>query len=276
MNTSNVLLHNGDGSNTELELGGNRSLLDVVQLSKNFGGIRALDEVTFSVEEGSIVSMIGPNGAGKTTFINVVTGVYPPLGGEVYFQGQNITRLPAHTITSLGIGRTFQLVELFTSLTVLENVMVGCHTRSRAGMLALGLRLPSARAEEQRVRDEAMENLKMVGLEHKASNSISSLPLGERKLVGIARALGMKPKLLMLDEPVGGLAAHEIKKIVELIHQLSEWGLAILIVEHNMPFVMSISERVTVLDRGHKIAEGSPDIVRADEAVIKAYLGEEV
>lgn len=256
--------------------GENYLLLDVITLSKSFGGIRALDKASFSLDEGSIISMIGPNGAGKTTLINVVTGIYTPLSGQVYFQGQNITGLSAHAIAGLGIGRTFQFVEPFPSLTVLENVMVGCHTGSRAGMFAVGLRLPSARAEEERVKDEAMGNLKMVGLEHRASDSISSLPLGERKLAGIARALSMKPKLLMLDEPVSGLAAHEINKLVELIHELSDRGLTILIVEHNMPFVMSISERVIVLDQGRKIAEGSPDVIQSNEAVIKAYLGEEV
>jgi branched-chain amino acid transport system ATP-binding protein len=255
--------------------GENYPLLDVIALSKSFGGIRALNEVTFGLDEGSIISMIGPNGAGKTTLINVVTGIFPSLGGEVYFHGQKITGLSAHAIAGLGIGRTFQFVELFPSLTVLENVMVGCHTGSRAGMFTVGLRLPSARAEEERVKDEGIENLRMVGLEHRASDSISNLPLGERKLVGIARALSMKPKLLMLDEPVGGLAVHEINKLVELIHHLSDKGLTILIVEHNMPFVMSISERVVVLDQGRKIAEGSPDEVKSNAAVIKAYLGEE-
>jgi len=142
-------------------------------------------------------------------------------------------------------------------------------------MFPVGLRLPSASAEEERLKDEAMENLEMVGLEHRASDSISNLPLGERKLVGIARALSMKPKLLMLDEPVGGLAVHEINKLVELIHHLSDRGLTILIVEHNMPFVMSISERVVVLDQGRKIAEGSPHVVKSNAAVTKAYLGEE-
>ena len=257
-------------------LGDNYPLLDVIRLSKSFGGIRALNEVTFSLVEGKIISMIGPNGAGKSTLINVVTGIYTPLSGQVYFQGQNITALSAHAIAGLGIGRTFQFVEPFPSLTVLENVMVGCHTGSRAGMLAVGLGVPSARAEEQRLREEAAGSLKMVGLEHKALDSISSLPLGERKLVGIARALSMKPKFLMLDEPVGGLAAHEISKIVELLHQLSDRGLTILLVEHNMPFVMSISERMIVLDQGSKIAEGPPDEVKSNEAVIKAYLGEDV
>lgn len=253
----------------------NHPLLDVIKVSKSFGGIHALERVTFSLGKGKITSLIGPNGAGKTTFINVVTGIYAPLSGQIHFEGKKITGLSAHAIAGLGIGRTFQFVEPFPSLTVLENAMVGCHTRSQAGMLAVGLRLPSARAEQKRIRDEAIENLEIVGLEHRASSSISNLPLGERKLLGIARVLCMKPKLLMLDEPVGGLATHEIKKVVDLIDQLSERGLTIVFVEHNMPFVMSISDRVVVFDQGRKIAEGAPDEVKSDETVIRAYLGDE-
>jgi branched-chain amino acid transport system ATP-binding protein len=273
MDASDVTLHRHEQP-TAAALGEN-TLLNVERLSKHFGGIQALHEVTFQLEEGSIVSMIGPNGAGKTTFINVVTGIYLPDAGKMYFQGESLTGLPAHSIASKGIGRTFQLVELFGSLNVLENAMVGCHTRSRSGMFGCGLRLAATWAEEKRMRDEAMETLIMVGLENRASHSISSLPLGERKLVGIARALCMKPKLLMLDEPVGGLAAHEIEKFVMLIQRLVQERLTIFIVEHNMPFVMSISERVVVLDQGRKIAEGSPDVVKSNAAVVKAYLGEE-
>lgn len=273
MSTSEVPLDSNEHLNMELDK--NYSFLDVIHLNRSFGGIKALSDVTFSLDEGSIVSIIGPNGAGKTTFINVVTGIYPPLSGEIYFRGRNISGLQAHTVAGLGIGRTFQFVEPFPSLTVLENAMVGCHSRSRNGMFAVGLRLPSALEEEKQVKDEAMENLKMVGLEHRKFHSISSLPLGERKLLGIARALGIKPKLLMMDEPVAGLAAHEVNKLAELIHELSERGVTIIIVEHNMPFVMSISEQIIVLDQGRKIAEGSPEIVKSNEAVIRAYLGEE-
>lgn len=273
MNISKIISQNDH--NSSVDCCRRHSLLDVVRLSKNFGGIRAVHEVIFSLDEGSIVSMIGPNGAGKSTLINVITGVYPPLSGEVYFQGENISGLPAHKVASLGIGRTFQLTEPFGSLTVLENVMVGCHTRSWAGMFSVGLTLPFARREEQRIKDEAMEIVKMVGLEHSASNPISTLSLGERKLVGIARALAMEPKLIMLDEPVGGLAAHEIGKITALLYKLLDHGLTIFIVEHNMTFVMSISERLIVLNGGSKIAEGSPDNIRRNDRVIKAYLGED-
>ncbi len=274
MNTSGAVRHNDEYA--ALRAMESHPLLGVDRLSRDFGGIRALREVTFRLEENRIVSMIGPNGAGKTTLINVVTGVYLPSSGKVRFQGEDIAGLPAHSVASRGIGRTFQLEELFGSLTALENVMVGAHTRSRSGMLGCGFRAASARAEEKRMKDEAMEALALVGLETRAPHSISSLPLGERKLVGIARALCMKPRLLMLDEPVGGLAAHEIEKFLALIKRLAKEGLTILIIEHNMPFVMSISERVIVLDQGAKIAEGSPKEVRNNKRVIEAYLGEEV
>lgn len=275
MDRSKVQLNNSKHRNIELSKNSS-SLVEVIRLSKSFGGIQALNDVTFRLEQGSIISMIGPNGAGKTTFINVGTGIYAPDTGQVCFQGKDITGLAAHAIAYLGIGRTFQLEELFPSLTVLENAMVGCHTRSRCGMFSSGFRLAAVRSEEKRIREEAIENLTIVGLEQRASDSISSLPLGERKLVGIARALGMRPQFLMLDEPVGGLAAHEIEKLVKVIHFLSDNGLTLFIVEHNMPFVMSVSERVIVLDGGRKIAEGPPDEVKTNERVIKAYLGEEV
>ena len=251
-------------------------LLDVRGLSKHFGGIRAMSGVTFSIPQGSIISMIGPNGAGKSTFVNVVSGTHMPDAGEVHFQGEDITGLPGHVIAAKGIGRTFQLLELFGSLSVLENVMVGCHTRSRSGMLACGFSLLSLHKAEKSIKEEATESLAMVGLEGRAHDPISRLPLGERKLVGIARALGMKPKLLMLDEPAGGLAAHEVEGLVRLIHLLVERGLTLFIVEHNMPFVMSLSRWIIVLDEGMKIAEGPPEEVRGNEEVIKAYLGEEV
>jgi len=252
-----------------------KPLLVVDRITKRFGGIMALHDVSFSLEQGSIVSMIGPNGAGKTTLINVVTGVYAPEAGTVSFQSKDITGLRPHSIAYLGLGRTFQLEELFPSLTVLENVMVGSHTRSRRGMFSSGLKLPSARVEEGVIRGQAMANLRMIGLEQRAAEAISNLPLGERKLVGIARALGLQPDLLMLDEPVGGLAAHEVEKLSEVIRLLSSKGLTLLIVEHNMPFVMSISERVVVLDGGAKIAEGPPEEIRTNARVIQAYLGEE-
>jgi branched-chain amino acid transport system permease protein len=250
-------------------------ILEVKDVSKHFGGIQALDHVSFTIRKGSINSLIGPNGAGKTTLINVVTGIYASHG-EILFRGEDIAGLPAYVVASKGIGRTFQLEELFPSLSVLENAMVGCHVHTHSGMLSCGFALPSSRREERAIRDAAMESLKVVGLEGRANDPVSKLPLGERKLVGVARALAMNPAFLMLDEPVGGLAAHETHKLVDLIHSLASKGLTIFIVEHNMPFVMSLSEKVIVLDEGTKIAEGPPDEVRTNDEVIKAYLGEEV
>lgn len=251
-------------------------LLKVRGLSKYFGGISALNRITFSIPRGSIISMIGPNGAGKSTFINVVSGIYSPDEGEVHFLGEDITGLPAHVMSAIGISRTFQLLELFGSLSVLENVMVGCHSKSQSGMIACGLSIPSALREEKRIKDEAMECLTMVGLESRANEPISHLPLGERKLVGIARALSMRPKLLMLDEPAGGLATHEIERLVQLIHILLTRDITVFIVEHNMPFVMSLSQHIIVLSEGMKIAEGGPEEVRTNEKVINAYLGEDL
>ena len=178
--------------------------LEVKEISRHFGGIMALTRVSFQLDQGSITSLIGPNGAGKTTLINVITGLYPADEGRILFQGEDIAGLAAHTIAARGIGRTFQLEELFGSLSVLENVMVGCHVRSRSGMVSCGLALPSARREEKQEREAALANLQLVGLEQKAGDPIARLPLGERKLVGVARALSMKPRLLLLDEPVGG------------------------------------------------------------------------
>lgn len=251
-------------------------LLRVIGLQKHFGGIQALNGVSLNIEERSIVSLIGPNGAGKTTFINVVTGILPLDNGKIYFRDEDIAGLPAHVIASKGISRTFQLEELFHSLTVLENVMVGSHTRSHSGMFACGFRIPSSRREERRIREESIDCLRLVGLDGKASQLVSQLPLGERKLVGIARALMMNPKILLLDEPVGGLAVHEIDKLTKFLSKLVEGGLTLFIVEHNMPFVMSFSKRVIVLDSGTIIAEGSPYEVKTNKRVIKAYLGEEI
>lgn len=254
---------------------GNKYLLDISGLDKSYGGIKALHEISFGIKENSIVSIIGPNGAGKTTFINVATGMDAPDKGRVLFQGEDISDLPAYEIAYRGLGRTFQLEELFQGMTVIENVMVGRHTKSRSGLLKVGFNLPSAKREEEQIREKAFETLKMVGLENRALQLVSTLPLGERKLLGVARTLSMDPGLIMLDEPVGGLAAHEANRLTDMIYSLMDKGITFIIVEHNMPFVMNISQNIIVFNYGEKIAEGMPEDIRKNEDVIKAYLGED-
>ncbi len=254
----------------------NEPILVTRNLGKSFGGIVALDEVDLSIQTGKITAIIGPNGAGKTTLFNLITGVYPVSTGEIHFQGKLLGRIPAHKRAHFGIARTFQHIHLFGNMTVLENVMTGQHPRSSYGFLEAALRLlPKARREEEAILLKAMRYLNMVGLGMHASQNALSLPLGQQKLLAIARALATEPQLLLLDEPGAGLNRLEKRELSDLIHRIRELGISVILVEHDMPLVMGLAEWVIVLDSGQKIAEGTAAQVQKDQRVISAYLGEE-
>ena len=244
-------------------------------LSKHFGGVRALNNLDLSVIGGLIQAVIGPNGAGKTTLFNVVSGVIGPTSGKVYFKEQEITGLPTHTIAGKGLTRTFQNLRLFSEMTVLENVMVGMHLRSKGGFLASAFKAPWVLAEERRIREKSFGWLSFVGLEEQAHQTAGSLPFGKQRILELARALALQPSLLMLDEPAAGLNIKETEDLAKLILRIRESGVTVLLVEHDMELVMNISDHVTVIDQGIKIAEGDPEEVRNNENVLKAYLGEE-
>jgi branched-chain amino acid transport system ATP-binding protein len=250
-------------------------LLNTRNLSKDFGGVKALRELDLDVRERLIQAVIGPNGAGKTTLFNVISGVIAPTRGNVYFRNEEITELPPHRIAHKGLTRTFQNLQLFADMTVLENVMVGMHHRSRGGFFASAIKTPWVMAEERRIRDESMEWLRFVGMEGHSATVAGSLPFGNQRILELARGLASKPELLMLDEPAAGLNLRETEDLAQLIIRIKDSGVTVLLVEHDMELVMSVSDHVTVIDQGHKIAEGEPDSVRNDENVLKAYLGEE-
>ncbi len=250
-------------------------ILELAGLSKAFGGLKAIDDLSFSVNTGEIVAIIGPNGAGKTTLFNMIAGAFSPTSGDIRFKGSPIGGLPAHKVSALGIARTFQLLQLFSNMSVLENVMTGRHLRSRAGMLATGFRLPFARKEEKDIEAAALEKLDIIGMKQDADKTPLSLPYGPQKLLEIARAMATEPKILLLDEPAGGISTGEIEDLSRRILKIRDGGVTILLVEHRMELVMGIADRIVVLNYGKKIAEGTPDEVRTNEKVIAAYLGED-
>lgn len=251
-------------------------IFETSRLSKAFGGLMAIFDLTFKVMPGEIKSIIGPNGAGKTTLFNLITGFIPPTEGTVQFKGKVINREKPHLIAQRGIARTFQTVELFKNMTILENVMVGYHLRTRMGMLPSGLRLPGVKKEERSILKAAQGDLDFVGLMQRADEPASGLPLGEQKLLEVARALATGPELILLDEPAGGLNKTEMKRMAEIIREIRKRGVTVLLVEHHMDLVMDISDEIMVLNYGMKIAEGTPDEVKNNRIVIDAYLGEEI
>ncbi|MBW1727633.1 MAG: ABC transporter ATP-binding protein [Deltaproteobacteria bacterium] len=251
------------------------NVLELQGVVMTFGGLMALSNLNFNVRRGMIKSIIGPNGAGKTTLFNVITGSFPPTQGTVKFKGQPIQHLKAHKIADRGISRTFQTVELFGNMTVLENVMLGCCTRIRTSFLASGFVLPRSRRKEKRIRETALKILKFIGLAHKFKDLADSLPLGEQKLLEIGRALASEPELICLDEPAAGLNETETHVASSLIRAINAKGITVLLVEHDMKVVMNISDEILVLNYGQKIAEGPPEEIRNSPRVIEAYLGGE-
>jgi branched-chain amino acid transport system ATP-binding protein len=258
-----------------MSTGNGDAILATQNVTKVFGGLVAVEDVSFSVPRRSIVSIIGPNGAGKTTFFNMLTGLYKPTGGRITFEGKDVTGMRPDKITSRGVARTFQNIRLFSSMTALENVMVGQHSRMKGGLFGSILRTPRVRKEEEAVREKGREMLAYAGLKDAEFDRMAStLSYGDQRRVEIARALASDPALLLLDEPTAGMNPQESARLREFMEQLrEELNLAILLIEHDMKVVMDVSEHITVLDHGMKIAEGLPEEIRSNDRVIEAYLG---
>jgi branched-chain amino acid transport system ATP-binding protein len=251
------------------------ALLEIAQLNKHFGGLHAVNNVTFSVASGMIKGLIGPNGAGKTTLFNLISGSIRSDTGSVFFNGKPIHNLPPHKIASCGILRTFQNIKLFAKMTVLENVMVGRHIRSRSGMLSGIFNLPHTWKEEKQIRERALAMIDMLGVSHLAQVDALSLSFGQQRHVELARALAGEPALLLLDEPAAGLNMQETERLGVMIRKIRDTGVTILLVEHDMSLVMNISDEINVLSFGQMIAEGKPRDIQKNREVIRVYLGEE-